>query len=334
MRILSSLTNRIFLASAALTVLCMGIAVYLVNVRVTASAEEELQHGLIETGAVVDQQRATIFDLYAVLARLVADLPKLKAAVDTDDPPTVAPVAAEYRLQVGSDLFLVTNRSGRVLAAISDRAPDPRLASLPSIHDALAGRESATFWVAPEGMLQVVSVPITAGEAPPEILGTLSVGFLLGDALAARLENLTGSEIAFAAGGEVVASTLPAASRAALLPLIGTLGVSRVAVGGDEYLALVMPLASPRSASLFGGAPGAQRVDETGGDGASRPVAVILRSRTERLRFLRPIQAALGVTGLIAVLLATGISYGIARTITRPLDAITATMRRSRQRAT
>ena len=189
MRILSSLTNRIFLASAALTLLCMGIAVYLVNVRVTASAENELQQGLIETGAAVDQQRATIFELFTMMARLVADLPKLKAAVDTDDPPTVVPVAAEYRLQVGSDLLLVTNRSGRVLASLPDRAPDPRLASLPTIRDALKGRESATFWVAPEGMLQVVSVPITAGAAPPEILGTLSVGFLLGDALAARLRS-------------------------------------------------------------------------------------------------------------------------------------------------
>ena len=327
MSILSSLTNRIFLASAALTVLCMGIAISLVNVRVTASAEDELQRGLIETGAVVDQQRETMFDLFTVMARLVADLPKLKAAVDTSDPPTVEPVAGEYRLQVGSDLLLVTDRSGRVLAATSDRAPDPGLASLVTIREALAGRESATFWVAPDGMFQVVSVPITAGAAPPEILGTLTVGFLLGDALAARLKELTGSEIAFAVGGKVLASTLPAASRAALLPLIGSPGISRVVVDGDEYLALLRPLGSPRTASLFAGTPGAQRVGDAGGDDAPRPVAVILRSRTERLRFLRPIQAALGVTALIAVLLATGMSYGIARTITRPLDAVTATMK-------
>jgi signal transduction histidine kinase len=327
MRILSSLTNRIFLASAALTMLCMGIAVYLVNVRVTASAEEELQRGLIETGAVVDQQRATMFDLFTVMARLVADLPRLKAAVDTSDPPTVAPVASEYRRQVGSDLFLVTDRTGRVLAAVSDLEPDPQLASLPTIREALTGRESATFWVAPGGMLQVISVPITAGAAPPEILGTLTVGFLLGDALAVRLKNLTGSEIAFAAGGKVLASTLPAVSRASLASLVGNPGVSRVVVGGNEYLAQPRPLASPRTASLFAGTPGARHIDEAGGIDASRPVAVVLRSRTERLRFLRPIQAALGATALVAVLLATGISYGIARTITRPLGAITATMK-------
>jgi two-component system, NtrC family, sensor histidine kinase HydH len=59
----------------------------------------------------------------------------------------------------------------------------------------------------------------------------------------------------------------------------------------------------------------------------TRPVAIILRSRTERLRFLRPIQTTLIATGLFAVLLAIGVSYAIARTIARPLAAITATMR-------
>ena len=54
---------------------------------------------------------------------------------------------------------------------------------------------------------------------------------------------------------------------------------------------------------------------------------MVLQSRTDRLRFLRPIQTALGLTGLVAVLLATGIGYAIARTVTRPLAAITATMK-------
>ena len=327
MRLLSSLTNRIFLASAALTLVCMGIAIFLVNVRVTAAAEDELQRGLVQSGAVVDQQLATVSDLYTVLARQVADLPKLKALVATDDAPTVQPVAAEYQQQVASDLLLVSDRAGRVLAAIVRRAPQPGLESLPTIREALAGRESATFWLHPDGVLQVVSVPITAGAAPPEILGTLSLGFLLDDSLAQRLKGLTGSDIAFVAGGSVRAATLPGDSRATLASLVGRRGVSSVVVGGNEYLALLRPLASSRSSSLFAGSPGTPELHETATSGEALPVAIILRSRTERLRFLRPIQAALGFTGLIALLLATLISYAVARTITRPLGAITSTMK-------
>src|SRR6185436_13251666 len=42
MTIFSSLTNRIFVASAVLTVVAIAVAVYRVNVAVTAQAENEL----------------------------------------------------------------------------------------------------------------------------------------------------------------------------------------------------------------------------------------------------------------------------------------------------
>ncbi len=327
MPMFSSLTNRIFIASAALTVLCMGIAILLVNVRVTSSAEEELTRALRQSGALLDQQQASTSNLFAVMAHLVADLPRLKAAVATEDPPTVQPVAAEYRDQLGSDLFLflVTDRSGRTLASVG-RAGGAPLDALPTVPRALAGQAAATFCLTPAGVLQVVSVPITAGAEPPEIIGTLNVGFLLDAPLAERLKDLTGSEIAFVTGSQVMAATLPQPSWGALLPLIGHSAITRVSVGGNEYEALLRPLAPPSAASLPGEAPGAATAPGQQADGV-RPAAIILRSRTERLRFLRPIQAALGLTGLIGLLVATGLSYGIARTITRPLDAITATMK-------
>ena len=43
---LSSLSNRIFLASALLAVLSIGTALYLVNVVVTRQAEAELEESL------------------------------------------------------------------------------------------------------------------------------------------------------------------------------------------------------------------------------------------------------------------------------------------------
>jgi signal transduction histidine kinase len=59
----------------------------------------------------------------------------------------------------------------------------------------------------------------------------------------------------------------------------------------------------------------------------SGPVALILRSRTEQLKSLQAIHAGLLVTAIVAVLLATGLSFGVARTIARPLAAITDVMR-------
>jgi signal transduction histidine kinase len=54
---------------------------------------------------------------------------------------------------------------------------------------------------------------------------------------------------------------------------------------------------------------------------------LVLQSPTERLRFLRTVNTALVVAAFTAVLLATILSYGVARTVTRPLGAITDTMR-------
>ena len=57
------------------------------------------------------------------------------------------------------------------------------------------------------------------------------------------------------------------------------------------------------------------------------PVALILRSRTEQLAGLQAIHAGLVVTAIVAVILATLLSFAVARTITRPLAAITDVMR-------
>src|SRR5687767_11190283 len=116
MTIFSSLTNRIFLGSALLTVVAIAVAVYRVNVAVTAQAENELHRGLDEAGTLLEEYRTTLFEHYAREARLVADLSNMKAAEATLDPVTVQPIAERYQQSIGCDLFLVTDPSGRLLA--------------------------------------------------------------------------------------------------------------------------------------------------------------------------------------------------------------------------
>src|SRR6266511_4104939 len=113
MRPAASLTNRVFLACTLLAVLSLGFAFYFVNARV--AAEADLRRGLAEAGTLVDEHRATLTDTFTRMARLVADLPKLKAAMATSDPPTVQPLADEYRQQVNADLLVLTDPKGRVL---------------------------------------------------------------------------------------------------------------------------------------------------------------------------------------------------------------------------
>ena len=205
-----SLRGRIFLASALLAVLSIGVAIYFVNGRVTQEAEQTLQREIETTSTLVDQLRTTRSETFTQMARLIADAPKVKAAVDTNDPPTVQEIANGYQSQLKSNLLLVTNRSGAVLATVGATAQAALVvASQPAVREALRGREGFSLLPQPDGMLQLVTVPILIGLAQPEILGTVSVGFLLDNALAMQLKAITGSDVAFGMDGQILAATLP-----------------------------------------------------------------------------------------------------------------------------
>lgn len=317
---LGSLTNRIFLASALLAVLSSAAAILVVSQRVTREAEAGLRRGLDEASALVTEWQATLSGNFQLAARLIAEAPPLKAAVDTKDPATVAPLARDYHGRIGSAVFVVTDPAGHVLAREGAGVGQGGLDGLPAA-EAAAGREVVTYWPHPAGVLQLITVPVSV---PPQVIGTLSVGFLFDRGRANQVRRLTESEVAFVVDGEVRASTLPPSSHGALAAVLGREGLSRIAIDGEEFVALVRPLVSPASSgAAIVGAP-ARRAGRAQAAGAA---AVVLQSRTERLRFLTPIRAALGVTALLAILAAVALSYLVSRTITRPLDAITTRMR-------
>src|SRR5258708_791273 len=168
MTFLSSLRSRIFLASAALAVLCIGVAIYLVNVRVTQEAERTLEREIVATAALVDNLRTTRTETFMQMARFIADAPPLKAAVDTNDPPTVQDVADRYQNQVKSNLLLVTNKAGAVLATVGASGRTGAIISgQPAIHQALAGRESLSLLPQPDGLIQLVTRPFYLVPHPP-----------------------------------------------------------------------------------------------------------------------------------------------------------------------
>ena len=316
--LLASLTNRIFLAAALLVILAIGFTAAFVSTRVTAQAETELQRGLVESGAVVGRQSEALLETFTLLARLIADLPKLKAAVATGDPPTVQLMAVEYQqMLTRASLVVVTDRAGHVLASAGPAIVAPvDAAGLPSVQQAMSGLPSASYLPHPSGILQVLTVPITVGADPAGLAGTLSVGFLLDATMAEDFKNLTGSEIAFSLGGRIRAATLPRDVWPAFEHGPQVAQVSPVTVGEDDYVRLSRPLPTAST----------RAVQPVAGD-TDAPAVIVIRSRTEQLRFLGPIQTGIAVTVLATMLLATVLSYAVARTVTSPLAAITAVMR-------
>ena len=310
----SSLSNRIFIACALVATLSLGFAFYFVNARATREAEAELRRGLNEAGILVNQNRVDVTDTFTRLARLVADLPKLKAAVETGDRPTVQPLADEYRDQVRADVLLLTGKHGELLGQSGAGADELTVPS--ALKDVESTDEISTFAPHSHGVLQVVSVPIFLEGEPPDVLGRLTVGFFLDDRFANQIKRLTNSEIAFGSGDRILASTLPPDSRTTLAPVLGTRDIATVRIGDEEFLALARPLVPSN------GVPGNVEAAIQ-----SSPVVITLRSRTERLRFLDTIRTGLEGALIVTLILATIASYAVARTVTRPVSAITHAMR-------
>jgi signal transduction histidine kinase len=310
----SSLSNRIFIACALVATLSLGFAFYFVNARATREAEAELRRGLNEAGILVNQNRVDVTDTFTRLARLVADLPKLKAAVETGDRPTVQPLADEYRDQVKADVLLLTGKRGELLGQSGAGADELTVPA--ALKDVESTDEISTFAPHSRGVLQVVSVPIFLEGEPPDVLGRLTVGFFLDDRFANQIKRLTNSEIAFGSGDRILASTLPPDSRTTLVPVLGTRDIATVRIGDEDFLALARPLVPTT------GVPG-----NVAAATQPSPVVITLRSRTERLRFLDTIRTGLEGALIVTLILATIASYAVARTVTRPVSAITHAMR-------
>ena len=156
MRVASSLTNRIFLASTLLAVLALGFALYFVNARVAAEAEADLRRQVTEAATLIDRRQQDLTESFTAVAQLVAEIPQLKAAVATGDPPTVQPVARQYLEPFKVELYLVASRTGAVLAASDPEVVDLRAARFAP--DSL--ERFSTLTTHRRGLLEIISVPL------------------------------------------------------------------------------------------------------------------------------------------------------------------------------
>ncbi|BCS31087.1 hypothetical protein TBR22_A02870 [Luteitalea sp. TBR-22] len=312
MRALGSLTNRLFLVCVALSIASIGAAMLFVSARLTREHDRAMATRQAETVSLVERQRRLLVDTSTRLSRLVADLPKLKAALTTRDAATVAPIVSSYREEIGADVLIVSDDAGRAVFTAGDvRGPvATQSLALPAGHP--HGQPRFVTLAHPRGILQLVTVPITIGFDPVEQLGLLSVGMLLDEAQARALRASTGSELAFAVGGRVLAASVGAAALPSLTQELGQATEGALPIAGVNYAWHAVPL---------------QRLPGEAPEGRADARLVVLHSTTEAEATLRSVRVALAAIALLTALVASVASFAVARTITRPLSDLTASMR-------
>lgn len=234
---------------------------------------------------------------------LLASLPSLKALMTTSDPRTITDDAVDFWKTSGNDLFALAGTEGRILAAnargltnTDELKRDLQTATAaPAKHYLLSG-----------GVLYEYSVqPLYFGDAVTgTLLGYVISGYAIDHQFLLEVSRGAGAAAAFAAGDEIVVSTLPKEKRDALRGAIASIRPDReaiVKIAGERFLA------TSRDVSVGAGMP-LRLIVMKSFEEADRT-----QQEINRLVFLASALTIAG--GSILVLL-------LARMVTRPLEVL------------
>jgi sigma-B regulation protein RsbU (phosphoserine phosphatase) len=293
--------TAILSSSVAMIIGVVGVT-SLVSARVVehdarVALDEQLRRGALVLEELFAQRQA----LLAANAQVIAEEPRLKAVVATEDidHATVYDVSKELRRAVGSDLFLLTDGDGMLLADVADERATGSLRDMPLVADALASGTGKGIWLADGRAYQMAARRLAFGET---VVGVLVVGWEIGDELAgAAARQAGGAVVVLADEGRPVASSLPPGTMRGELP---------AATDGSDTFATIAVEGSPHRA-LMGRLAGDERMQ-----------VLVLRSLDEALatsrRLVRQIYGVGGGAVLVAILLA----LWFARRLTRPLRGL------------
>src|SRR5579863_812361 len=240
-------------------------------------------------------------------AELVADLPITRAIMTAHDPATIQDASKDVWQLTGSDLLVLANRNGTVVALHTKSAGFTREAAQNYFNRSLSDEDSSHWWFGAHHLYQTFVQPVYFGaktEGP--LLGFLIIGFEIDDRLAREVSKVSASQVAFSYGSEIVATTLAPAQAQSSAVSEQAAGSSQngprdIKVGHELFLATSLDLSSQQ---------------ET-------PVRLtVLGSYDQAAKFLDNLNRLLLLLGLTAVLIGSGLVFLISHTFTRPLASL------------
>lgn len=246
---------------------------------------------------------------------LLADLPITRAIMTgPDDPVTIQDASQEVWQIAAFDLFVLVNRTGKVVALHTKTPGFTRDAAEKYFQQSLDEDrgESSHWWLGEHHLYQTFIEPIYRGSRTDGTLtGFLVIGYEINDQLAASVSKVAGSQVAFSCGDEVVATTLPPAQlqEATLQPLFtgAAQEVPRdIQIGKERFLATSLELSGSRTT----------------------PVRLsVLGSYDQATKFVDQLNRYLLLLGFAAFLVGSGLVFFVSHTFTRPLGNLVAGVR-------
>jgi signal transduction histidine kinase len=299
--------------SAALTLTTLLVVRYTVQQEVRLGIQRDLENSVSAFHNFQQQREVTL----ERSAALLADLPDVRALMTTHHPATIQDASRNLWQLAGSDLLLLVDSSGKVMAL---QATPPEITIregqdfFPAVLPGDMSRDQTRHWWYVEGHLyEVFLQDIYFGPASERhVLGYLVLGYEIDDHVARNLSRVAASEVAFRYGDVIVRSTLKPAQESALLRVAprtaagGPPQGDQIWLGGERFLATAVDLPTPGGPDLN---------------------LWVLKSFDQATAFLSNLNELLLALGMTAVLAGTLLVFLISHTFTRPLENLVAGVR-------
>jgi len=295
--------------SAALTFTTLLVVQHTVQQEVRLGIQRDLQNSVSAFHNFQKQREVTL----ERSAALLADLPNVRALMTTHDPATIQDASRDLWQLAGSDLLLLADSSGKVMA-LQATAQEITVREGQDFFPRVVSREETRHWWYVEGHLyEVFLQDIYFGPASGrQVLGYLLLGYEIDDRVARDLSRVAASEVAFRYGDLIVRSTLKPAQESQLLRVApktaagGPPQGDQIRLGEERFLATSVDLPTP-------GAPALN--------------LWVLKSFDQATAFLSSLNELLLALGLTAVLAGSLLVFLISHTFTRPLENLVAGVR-------
>ena len=246
-------------------------------------------------------------------AELLADLPNLRALMTTQDEATIQDASNDVWRLAGSDLFVLADRTGHVVALHTGSPGFTRQMAQDSLANSSSQEGSDHWWFGAHHLYEVFLKPIYFGSASDNRqLGYLVIGFEIDDTVASQVSRIAASQVAFSYGDTIVRSTLTPSEEVALArwkgphSLGGAAEPEQVQLGDERFLGTTLELAADRTPSVR---------------------LTVLKSYDQATSFLDSLNQLLLALGLAAVIGGSALVFFISHTFTRPLGNLVAGVR-------
>jgi signal transduction histidine kinase/CheY-like chemotaxis protein len=239
-------------------------------------------------------------DAFTSSARLLANLPNVKALMTTDER-TIQDASEDTYRQSGADLLVLADRSGHVEGL---RNSDSSLTAQDAeqlLRGSIERGQTSDWWYSGGHLYRVWIQKILAGPEPDQILvGVLALGDRIDDKAARDFSAVSAGDVAFFHENIPVASTVQGLSGENVLNRLtdatAPYDIVEIQLRKEHYVAAALTLSSE-----------------------PRVTIVVFKSFDKATAFLSRLNRVLITLGLLSLLLGSILVFLISHTFTRPL---------------